>query len=1096
MTSSFKTRIKWSVFYSIVLILVLLLSSPFIINRLINTSYIKNKISSFIYQKTGTNIDSSKFYFTLFPQASLTINNFSFIPDNRININIDSLKFDIDIQKLLQGKIDIDQITIDHPQIRTQIKIGTKVGTQIEISTRSLKGKQSAPPVDFSVSKFISELSPTIKKIFALLPEYQESVELRFKNVTSQYFRRLDGSLYLSREKKEFVLTTTIKDIKLNPSTLSKATFEKYLDLKSIELDQIECSVKFSSEGKINGQCNFIAPKLKSKNNHMLFDSNIIESSFKLSDNFYQVDIKPFKLNYPEGSVAIHFENDGTKKNSELNFTGTNIHIDQARKMSLLLLKDNEVTKTIFQILLNGIAPHIKVSFQSKDLKDLFNENNLMLKGNIEDGLVHIPETDLIASHIFGTAAIHNGVLDINADKAMIQSSKIEKGILTVNLFNYKDFPFQGEFLLDVDLSTIPQILISLLPDTFLAHELALVHNVTGRTKAKLNLSLKSESNDLKVNINANNFSVKGKYDRIPGNITLENVNFTYEPDKVSLTHLSGVVNGSSIYDLDVMLDFKDEEIINIRSGSAMIYLESLIPWLMSYQKTKAFISPVKEGSGKIHVTSIDLTGPVLNPDKWEYNLKGTGLGINVTTYLNQNQIENLSCQYHISDHRLNLKKIHMKMKNLSWMEPFIEKKHLDSILVPFDIKNGTFQISTKQCVFNSDLQFTTGPELYIDLKGATLSSLALNSIKFFDKGFSNGSISFNYNKDKSLYNFNGSLNTITLNKLIIPQSFWAKKIHALTEGQSISLYTDKNSILNISTKSIDLNSLISQSRGLEMDSRLLPNNLINFKADQLKIKKLTFTNFDSTLSLKKDHLYVRLKKAEIGDLEASGYINLKKDIVYANFPIEANNKANIQDLLTCLFPDRLMDGRYSLTCNIASNGTTKDFLKKITGSIILNAEKGRIYKLTLISRILSVLNVSTFFKGTIPNVTQEGFAYNNISIEADIKDSIIYLTKAIIDGQDMTLIFTGWIDPINDKIDLICLVAPFKTVDLIIEHIPIINTLLGGRLVSIPIKATGKLSDPTVIPLHPSAVGKGLVNIMSDILNTPVKLWDEIDGE
>ena len=1088
MTSSFKTRIKRSVFYSSVLFLVLLLSSPFIINRLINTSYIKNKISSFIYQKTYVNIDSSKFWFTLFPRASLTINNFSFIPTNRININFDSLKLDIDLQKLLQGKIDIDQITINHPQIRTQSKI--------EISTSALTENQSALPVDFSVSKFISELSPTIKEIFALLPEHQESVELGFKNVTSQYFRRMDGSLYLSSKKKELVLTTTIKDIKLNPSILSDTTFEKYLDLKSIELDQIECSVKFNAEGKINGQCNFIAPKLKSENNHMLFDSDIIESSFKLSDNFYQININPFKLNYPQGLVAIHFKSDKTKKNSELHFTGTNIHIDQAKEMSLLLLKDNEVTKTIFQILLNGIAPHIVVSFQSKDLKDLFDKDNFTLKGNIEDGLVHIPETDLIASHVFGNASIHNGVLDVNADKAMIQSSKIEKGILTVDLLNYTDFPFQGEFLLDIDLSTIPQTLISLLPDTFLAHELALVHNVTGRAKAKLNLSLKSESNDLKVNINANDFSARGKYGRIPGNITLENVNFTYEPDKVSLTHLNGVVNGSSIYDLNATLDFKDEEILNIQSGSAMIYIESLIPWLMSYQKTKTFISPVKEGNGKFYITSIDLTGPVLKPDQWKYDLKGTGLGINITTHLNQNQIENLSCQYHISDDHLNLKKIHMKMKDLSWMEPFIEKKHLDSILVPFNMENGNFQISSNQCVFNSDLIFISGPKLSIDLKGETLSSLTLTSIKFLDKGFSNGSISFSHNTDKSLYDFNGILNTTTLNKLIIPQSFWAKKINAFTKGQPVLLHTDMNSILNITTKDIDLNSFISQSHRLEIDNRLLPNNLIRFKADKLKIKKLNFTNFDSTISLKKDHLYVRLKKAELCDMEASGYINLKKDIVYANFPIKANNKANIQDLLTCLFPDKFMDGRYSLTCNIESNGTTEDFLNKINGSIILNAEKGRIYKLTLISRILSVLNVSNIFKGSIPNVTQEGFAYNSISIEADIKDSIIYLTKAIIDGQDMTLIFTGWIDPINDKIDLICLVAPFKTVDLIIEHIPIINTLLGGRLVSIPIKATGKYSDPSVIPLHPSAVGKGLVNIMSDILNTPVKLWDEIDGK
>jgi predicted membrane protein len=916
--------------------------------------------------------------------------------------------------------------------------------------------------------------------------------------VISQYFRRLDGSLYLSKEKQEFILTTTIKDVEFNPSILSGTTFEKYLDLNSIALDQMECSIKLSSEGIINGHCKFIAPKFKSRDNHMLFDSNIIESSFQLSDGFNQIDLKPFKLNYPEGMVGIHFTSDEAKKKSELQFTGTQINIDQAKEMSLLLFKDNEITKTIFQIILNGIVPQIIVSFQSKDLKDLFYENNFTLKGTIEDGSVHIPETDLIASRVFGSVSIHNGVLDINTNTAVIQKSKIKKGVLSIDLFNYKDFPFQGEFLLDVDLSTIPHLLTSLLPDTLLARELTLVHDVTGRTKAKLNLSLETCSNDLKVKIDTDDFSATGKYDRIPGNITLENIKFAYEPDKISLSHLTGVVNSSSIYDLNMAVDFKDEKIITIQSGSGMIHLESMIPWLMSYQKTKAFLSPVKEATGTIHVTSMDLTGPLLEPDQWEYDLKGMGLGINVTTHLNQKQIENLSCQYHISDDLIDLKKIHLKMKNLLWIEPFVEKKYRDSILVPFDMENGNFHMSTKQCIFNSDLKFTTGPELNIDLKGETISSLALNSIKFLDKGLSNGSVSFHHNKDVPLYNFSGILDTTTLNKLIIPDSFWAKKIDFLTDGQSILLYTDKDSILNIITKNIDLNSLLSQSRKFNVDTCLLPNNSINFKTDKLKIKEMTLSNFDSTISFKKNHLYVRIKRAEICDLKASGYINLKKDMIFADFPIEANNKANIQDLLTCLLPNpnRFMDGHYSLTGNIGCNGPKKDFLNHLAGSIILKAEKGRIYKLTLLSRILSVLNISKFFKGNIPNITQEGFAYNNISIEADIKDSTIFLTKAVIDGHDMTLVFKGWIDPINDKINLTCLVAPFKTVDLIIKYIPIINTLLGGRLVSVPVKAAGKLSDPIVTPLHPSAVGTGLVNMMSTILKTPVKLWDKIYGE
>ncbi len=232
--------------------------------------------------------------------------------------------------------------------------------------------------------------------------------------------------------------------------------------------------------------------------------------------------------------------------------------------------------------------------------------------------------------------------------------------------------------------------------------------------------------------------------------------------------------------------------------------------------------------------------------------------------------------------------------------------------------------------------------------------------------------------------------------------------------------------------------------------------------------------------------------------METGGYINLKKDIVYASVTIKAHNKDNIQDLLSCnLFQnERFMDGRYSLTCNFKYNGTKNDFFNKSSGSILFNAQKGRIYKLTLISRILSVLNVSNLFKGNVPNLIQEGFAYNSIIFEADIKDSIIYPTKAVIDGQDMTLIFSGWIDPIHDKLDLICLVAPFKTVDLIIKHIPIVNTLLDGRLVSVPIEANGKLSDPKVTPLHPAAVGTSLINMMSDILKTPVKLWDDFYNE
>lgn len=1076
---SYKTGFKRLILYGIAVIIGLILLSPIIITWGINTSYIKNKISSFLYQKTGTHIDGSKFSLAIFPNASISVHKVLFNPDNGINLSIDFVKFDFDILQLLQGKININQITIDRPEIKPMV----------------IEGKPFALSINIFVSNYIQDL----KKIFTFLPEHQAAVELRFKNAITQYFKQMDGSVYLSKEKEEIRLNTTIKKIKFKPATLSKDTFEKYSDLDSIELDQIKLFANINSKGEIKGECTFVEPKLLSINKDILLAANIIESSFKLCENGYQLVLTPFKLNYPEGTIGAHFENNQIQKKSTLEFIGTQILIDPARQMSLKLFKNNEIVKTIFQIVREGVVPNIVASFHSKDLKDLFNANQLRLTGNFEKGSVKIPGTNLMASDVKADVHIHNGILDIQAKNAIIQNSKIEKGHLSIDLLNHKNVPFQGEFSLDLDLSLIPQTLISLLPETLLARELSLVHDVAGRSKTQLTLLMEPDTNVLKVKIKAPDFSATGYYDRIPGNISLENVNFNYEPDLVSLKHFNASFNDSKINDFNTLINFKNNVWITIQSGSGVIDLSSTIPWLMSYKKTREMISPVKHGKGKIHISSIDLSGPILNPELWEYELKGKSAKINITTQENQKQIQDLSCQYHFTKNLFNMKNIQTKIHHLSWIEHLIEKKHLDSILIPFDLEKGDFQMGTTESFFKTDINFPSGPKVYIDLKGETPASFDLSTIKILDTPITNTSVSFNYNKDKPLFDFKGILNTTTLNKVIRQDSFWAKKIKDLTEGQSILIEADKNANLNVTTKTIDLSSIFSQAQIISpeittIDKRLLPDKIIHLKADQVKIKNLTLTHIDSLLYLKQDPSHIKLNKAFLCDLETSGYINFNKDSLNADIAFKATNKDNIQDLFACLLKKyEFMDGQYSLTGNLKSNSFKKDFLNTLNGAVILNAEKGRIYKLTLLSRILSVLNVSKIFKGKIPDVTQDGFAYNKISLEADIKDSIIYLNRAIIDGQDMTLIFSGWIDPVNDTLDLTCLVAPFKTIDLIIKNIPILNTLLDGRLVSVPTKATGKLSDPLVVPLHPSAVGEGLVNMMSDILKTPVKLWDKI---
>ena len=215
------------------------------------------------------------------------------------------------------------------------------------------------------------------------------------------------------------------------------------------------------------------------------------------------------------------------------------------------------------------------------------------------------------------------------------------------------------------------------------------------------------------------------------------------------------------------------------------------------------------------------------------------------------------------------------------------------------------------------------------------------------------------------------------------------------------------------------------------------------------------------------------------------------------------DEKQNIEPLISCFYNGkRLMEGTYtmetSLTTSLPIQANLKTMASKavsallnenLNGTIHITSEKGRIFRLTLLSRILSMINVGELMAGNLPDIEQNGFAYDTIEIDGTVESGRITLQKAVINGLDMTLIFMGWIDPFHETMALTCLVAPFKTADSIIKNIPILGKMFNNRLISIPVKAWGPIHDPELMILHPSDVGHGLIKTMENILKAPFEL-------
>lgn len=200
------------------------------------------------------------------------------------------------------------------------------------------------------------------------------------------------------------------------------------------------------------------------------------------------------------------------------------------------------------------------------------------------------------------------------------------------------------------------------------------------------------------------------------------------------------------------------------------------------------------------------------------------------------------------------------------------------------------------------------------------------------------------------------------------------------------------------------------------------------------------------------------------------------------------------QDLgkaLTCL-PGlkNKISGLFSLKGELKAKANNLEQLKhSLQGTIHFSAHKGRIYKLSLLDKVLQLLNTKEIFFGRFPDLDQQGLAYNRLDIHCSVRDSVLIITQGHLNGQSMNIDFQGRFHPDSKRLELMLGLAPLKTLDKVLHKLPVIKHITGKSLVSIPFKISGTLEDYSVSPLPPEAVGRSFFNLMQKTLKLPVTI-------
>jgi len=302
----------------------------------------------------------------------------------------------------------------------------------------------------------------------------------------------------------------------------------------------------------------------------------------------------------------------------------------------------------------------------------------------------------------------------------------------------------------------------------------------------------------------------------------------------------------------------------------------------------------------------------------------------------------------------------------------------------------------------------------------------------------------------------------------------------------NLELYSD---VLNLDLLKQNLD------KNIEKSQKLHPypvRGVLKLKTENLIVEGLTWNPFQAGIRFSDKVLTVSITNAKVCGITTSGVVEKTPQALNVDLKPVAQNQA-LNSTVHCLF-DRSskVKGNFNLKGHLTARETDTPSIQSFNGNLKFDADQGRFYAgkyYGIIINIFRFLNVTKVFEGELPDPEKEGFEYNFVNAKADIEKGNIRLNEMIIDSPSMNIICQGLIDISNNQIDVTAVIAPLKTIDFFIEKIPLVKDILRGSLISIPVRISGNLENPSVTPLSPSAVGSGLLGIVKRTLQLPFKL-------
>ena len=1109
------------------LIVVAMIITP----QLINLEMVRERIEHTVSKEIGGEIKYRRLDLSYFPRPHVVVHEVEILIPESFTIKMHRMKVYPKILPLFLGSLAVDVVTLEYadyfmklPQISREAPSSEQLASFddiIEAISKAIRGlpEFKLPELKLKVEDGkINLIDPfgrkfKLSEVQAIYQRQPNKLDFSIR-CKSNLWDQIDvngflnpwdfkgkGHIRLSRFRPQALMAYL-----LNDSVLQVTDAEANLTI-DVDLDGTG-----NLAAVVDGAVPVLA--LSRGEEQLVIKGGRIRGTVQIGGKTVKISLTEMGLDYPKLQASGMFSYDESLQDIQLAINGFRIDAASVRQVALELLGESETVQNIFEIIRGGYVPWLTVRIRGHRIAELGMLDNIVIKGRMTQGKIFIPGAELNLDDVIGDALISEGILHGANLEAQMGNSGGRNGKMTLGL-NKDLAPFQLKIDVNADLSQLPPVLGRVVRDQEFLNELGLIKDVKGTATGVLTLG--DDLASLHAEVEASNIHLTARYKRIPYMVEINGGHFNYGGTRLAFDNFNANMGKSSMQKVAGDVDWAKAPVFSARSGRAVFYLEDLNPLIFSYKTISTALDRFKPLSGSLAFERMAVSGPVSAASFGQVSFSADIEQLSLHSKRLPGPLRVDAGKFSWRKNRFDLKKIDASLGNSTisglsagvnlgksptfevnsqsvelvadevypWLLSF---KYIEPFLKDFSVTKGMVFLPG----LNLNGPFNLPAQWHYALT-CNLKNLVLTSDAFGDPVTVNNG-SFDLTSDATP---EAARNRVRMNATDLT---WGKN-HLALIGEMILSKSETLLDLTLTADDLDWNQVnnivdYAKKKSNVPDSRLSKRELlgtVKVRADNFNYETYSVNPLKADLSFKPDNVVISVHEAVVCSISFRGRLKVDKQTLEIFLVPTAVNQM-LAPAVACIADQKhLAMGTFNLNGQLLSKSKPDEFLRSLSGEVAFSAEKGRIYRLGLLAKILSILNVTEIYRGEIPDLIGEGFAYHGITISADLQGGKLIMQECAIDGVSMGIACEGNIDLSEKKMDLVILVAPFKTVDRIVKFIPLIGHILGGKLISIPFRAKGDLADPEVIPLHPTAVGSEVLGILERTLKLPITIMQPV---